>query len=125
MIQRRYKAKAAHKDEWVFGYYLEVGGVPFILPEGKPINEIVQVRPDTVCMGAEIPSKNGEEIFEGDIISIFNPRPFAPWICEVVYKDCCWWLYGKSQVGNVMLTDYKNESLEVIGNIHDKEDSHA
>ena len=59
MSQRLYKAKADHNDEWVFGYYLEVAGVPLILPEGKPLNAIVQVRPETGCMGVPCPCQGG------------------------------------------------------------------
>ena len=59
-------SKADHNGEWVFGYYLEVGGVSYILPEGKPLNAIVQVSPETVCQCTGFADRKGFPIYDKD-----------------------------------------------------------
>lgn len=121
MIHRRYKAKAAHKDEWVFGYYLEVSGVPYILPEGKPLNAIVQVRPETVCQSSWKKDKSGEEIFEFDFVRDENRDEYI-----VIYNDlpCAFVLSGLTPsvlTQSFRMDEVDPDCVEVIGNIYDKE----
>lgn len=119
-----FKAKRLDNGEWVEGYYIGPVGV-LDVHEICDIHDItgtrVEVDPSTVCQYTGLTDKNGKKIFEGDIISIENPKPFAPWICKTVYEDFCWWLDGQSKTGKVMLTDYADVAMEVIGSTHDGE----
>lgn len=145
MSQRLYKAKADHNGEWVVGYYLEVGGVPFILPEGNPLNSIVQVRPETVCQETGMKDMDGTQIFESDIV---RDMEFADldWSDKNVIKgrqgvvalgqgcfDSGIYLYsgffyvdgyGECEM-NELYERRCNEHIKVIGNIHDEEDTNA
>lgn len=121
MSQRLYKAKADHNGEWVAGYYLEVAGVPFILPEGKPLNDIVQVRPETVRQSSGKKDKRGVEIFEFDFIKDENGDEYL-----VVYNDfhCAFILNGLTpcvMTQSFRMDEVDPECVEVIGSIYDEE----
>lgn len=133
-----FKAKRLSDGEWVEGNIVNVPAdadfMPgaYILPwlvsaradpptKGIMLGGFFEVDPSTVCAYTGLTDKNGKNIFEGDIISIENPKPFAPWICKTVYEDVCWWLDGQSKTGKVMLTDYADVEMEIIGSIHDGE----
>lgn len=115
MSQRLYKAKADHNGEWVFGYYLEVGGVPFILPEGKPLNAIVQVRPETVCQEIGMVDAEGVKVFEGDVL--------ADKYGDTGEVRFGWFLGLRSFYCFGSVEELTDKDLIVIRNIHDGEES--
>ena len=59
--------------------------------------------------------KNGKEIYESDIVKVFNG------VCKVIYSNdiCCY--EGKSILGSRALYGYaqEKEGIEVIGNIYE------
>lgn len=127
MSQRLYKAKADHNDEWVVGYYLEVGGVPFILPEGKPLNAIVQVRRDTVCQSVGLGDMDGTPVFEGDRLQFSCEDDGEEVVSSsvVVYHD---YEFVSVEEEFGMWDSLEGEFLKlckVTGNIHDEEDGYA
>lgn len=130
MNQRLYKAKADHNGEWVFGYYLEVDGVSYILPEGKPLNAIVQVRPETVCqeVWSCVRDVFGRNVFEDDIVKK-RGKDGSEHVGVVT-----WGIFkrGKHRCAYGFALKDKSENkwelsgyIEVVGNIHDKEKPHA
>lgn len=130
MIQRLYKAKADHNNEWVVGHYLEVAGVSFILPEGKPLNHIVQVIPETVCqeVWSYVRDVFGRNVFEDDIVKKRGKDglEYLGVVTRGIFKR------GKHHCayGYVLKDKEENQwdisgDIEVIGNIQDKEDSNA
>lgn len=121
MSQRLYKAKADYNDKWVFGFYLEVDGVSYILPERKPINEIVQVNPETVCQSSGKKDKHGKEIFEFDFVTDENADEYM-----VIYNGfhCAFILNGLTpcvMTQSFRMDEVDPDCVEVIGNIYDKE----
>ena len=127
-----FKAKRLDNGEWASGSLVcFAGGERAILPSDSKAffsnkgficcDTCHDVDPSTVCEYSGLTDKSGKKSFEGDIISIENPKPCAPWICKVVYENCCWWLDGQSRVAKVMLTDYADVEMEIIGSIHDGE----
>lgn len=131
MSHRLYKAKADHNGEWVFGYYLEVAGISFILPEGKPLNAIVQVRPETVCQGTGDKDKNRTEMWEGDKVRFAEwTKGKMCWEGTIKYEHCIFVIVGGPNEEcrtnfYIQLSRLPSERIEVIGNIHDEEDANA
>lgn len=133
------------KGKWVEGYYVERDNKSWIYPASnqmiskslarelrpfhsakstqKIMKEVFSVLPSTVGQYTGLTDKNGKRIFEGDILSIKNPRPFVPWISKVMYEDCCFWLKDNRGVIR-MLADYADSEAEVIGTVFDEEAQH-
>lgn len=128
-----FKAKRTDTREWVEGWYCEY---PFsrwplkacIIPsknaeEGELKH--IEVEPETVCQYTGLSDKNGNKIFEGDVLLFFNGDAFAPWVAEVKWMHCEYYLEGISRIAGVFLSDFAENEMEIIGNIHNKEDDHG
>lgn len=131
-----FKAKRTDTGEWVEGYIyrqppsIQMDGishwwihVPPVDPDDK--GGVFNVDPETVVQYTGMNDKNGKKIFDGDRIR------FVTWEEDVMERAVCWdqehgrfcvWLNGAVTVG---VNRYLSDDIEVIGNIHDKEDSHA
>lgn len=116
------------KGEWVYGnlFVNKLTGQHMIIAPNKEIDrfDYITVTPSTVGQYTGLTDKNGRRIFEGDILSIKNPKPFVPWISEVMYEDCCFWLKDNRGVIR-MLADYADSEAEVIGTVFDEEAHNA
>lgn len=124
-----FKAKRTDTGEWVEGY-------PFPSIVGKSLNRMTvfepfpggtvvntyDVDPETVGQYTGLTDKNEKKIFEGERIR------FVTWEKDVMERAVFWdqehgrfcvWLNGAVTVG---VNRYLSEDIEVIGNIHDKEE---
>lgn len=76
-----------------------------------------KVLPKTVGQFTGLTDKNGNKIFEGDIVRLtFSEEVVGKIICDVNYyieSD----IFGRTT--RKLLSDYISDNLEIIGNIHD------
>lgn len=64
-----YRGFSTYYNEWVVGYYARIQGKYLII---KPSGEQVEVRPDSLGRRTTKIDKEGNRIFEGDIIELMN-----------------------------------------------------
>ena len=126
MSRCKFKGKNTATHKWVFGYYLEVDGVPYILQEGNRLNDIVQVEPTSVCREMWFCDNFGIPIFEDDIVEKYGK-------CGLEYTGVVKYdVFNRDRNGDVYGFAVKDKEgnqrewsstgyLKVIGNVHDGE----
>ena len=126
MSQREilFKAKRADNGNWIQGNLTvnETTGQHMIMhvwPEHPDLYDFRTVIPETVCQYTGLTDKNGKKIFEGDVLSFYNDKPFTPWVAEVKWMHCEYYLDGVNRPSRVFLSDFLPEEMTITGSIHD------
>ena len=139
MEKIEYKAKMVDGGVWVCGYYCELAGRKYIIPDYSQFRDIhdadlensfTEIIIETVCQWTGLLDKQGVKIFEDDI---FQYRKHDGYLLpdftgEVLFRMGCFGYVATSEnMGEAFRSfseidelkkDFLNH-IEVIGNVHD------
>lgn len=136
----KFRGKASHNGEWLYGDIINIHGEYHILGEDdmrEDGHHVTQdsdrptwVEPNTIGQFTGLYDKNGEEIYEGDVVKFANPK-YGDELFRIGYEDShigafCLCEAGEEDTSRFVAIfgrfDYEPFYCEVIGNIHDNPD---
>ena len=121
------KAKMVDGGVWVYGYYCELAGRKYIIPDYSQFRDIhdadlessfTEIIPETVCQWAGLLDSQGSKIFEGDILKT-DDGDIVDVRYEKIYASFGLWKKGWAFL-HYFHEAVEPQCCEVIGNIHDK-----
>ena len=130
-----FRGKRKDNKEWVYGYlvksedyifdYSERIDIPYVIPiDNFNLKDYREYRviPETVSQYTGLEDKNGNKIFEVDIVQWSNIKMEIFWGEHIgIGYGFCWRPYGEEQSYHESMTGFIDE-YEVIGNIFDEKE---
>lgn len=128
-----FKAKRLDNSEWVEGYYLNIAKINHFICTGKIkldgalkgiiAPEMYAIDPDTLCQYTGLTDKNGEKIWENDIL-----RRDGYWDIRIEFENGAFMVRNADKVQYINrvactpISTFDIKAYEVIGNIFDNAD---
>lgn len=119
MRQIKFRGKDIETGEWIYGHFFQrLGHYPAIVEprprDGKVMYYEIAVEDNTVGQFTGLYDKNGQEIYEGDIVTFDN---HLQGISQVVYDYAGFMV--ESQNYSTAIRYSMTNHIVVVGNIHD------
>lgn len=115
-----FKAKEKYDRVWIEGFLSMLDGEYFICGRddvGLFIDE------STICQYTGLTDKNGNKIWENDVVKVESDVIGSPFGCgmfgKIEYSDCAFWVVPKILIETTYLFADECAEIEVIGNIFD------
>ena len=125
----KFRGKRQSNNEWVFGN-LNVGldNDYYILVYSETGYTKYTVNPNTIGEFTGMLDKHGKEIYEGDIVEVYDFTSVYASKYKGVVKmvDCTWVVehefYNSPSYSKLVFDDFAKQKTEIIGNIYDNPD---
>ena len=130
-----FKAKRIDNGEWADGYYTECNGKTFIgidISIGIDVFEVFctpvirwfEVDPETLCQFTGLCDKNGNKIWENDILMAHLDESYPE---DATYEAVEWGVAGwvaheANSIDRQYIDEFDLEHYEVVGNIFDNKE---
>lgn len=137
-----FRGKWLGNGEWVEGYYCKISETTYAFAEDYERNPIpvhhyilqevmtdwglpnrfnqYEVDPETLCQYTELKDKNGNRIWENDIVRIENSMDEG--IGNIEFYGGIWYVDGEPSNSLYDIVEYDDADIEVIGNIFDNQE---
>ena len=123
-----FKAKRKDNGEWLEGYYIYCRKRHYILPVvNKAVgfdereDEWVEIVPETLCQYTGLTDKNGQKIWENDILKAHLDENYPEDITytKIIWSECRFCTKENYSSDVETLKKWDGEYFEVCGNIFD------
>lgn len=118
-----FRARRIDNGEWIIAkldlLYSEEACMPGTIvwrcAKSKLSSDYYEIDPNTICEYTGQKDKNGTKIFEGDVLSVFDPMDNSKFVGSVSFQD------GSFIIDDGTMKHYRwiDYIVDVIGNIHE------
>lgn len=125
-----FRGKRLDNGEWVYGYLVNkiFGSQPIIISMAYMGDdcfiewEYEHIHPDTVGQYTGMTDRNGQKIFEGDIVEDGRDYNEEDGYGVVEWNDGAFEVISEGNWSGTFYTNYYGYEFNIIGNIHDNPD---